>query len=465
MRQFLHFSLWMRTKLALPLHKSLVALVFAACGSPWGVQGQPRVTVPAQAVAAPVGQAGQMTLPMTPAQAAVPPAELPGAIYKDAMRPLDVVRSSLDNWSDAELGALSVGMSKARVACMATRAESYTGDDLFDLARLCSFGQDWNDANTAAQAYIASGLEPHRAQAYALAMSALVHLNGVDLATGTAREMLRKLPYDAEVAYALRYMKDYLEQAGNPAMVSLAGQEHGAIVQALGLGPLKATNGNAVMGVGALYESAMELAFFQRYAADEAGAALTVSEVEAALLQDGVIPAEERQRTDAVALQYKLLGSRLPRIEVQKALMSGKAKGQIGPTQIGPDFGAATVLVVFPEWCAQCRGMMKTLTQFAAVNGDVPIHAYGLMFADETEGADPAAHEAKLKELQGTATMVVPATVATTLGAIDFPLGVVVDHGGVVRFIGAIPADAFNGDGYISKVLTRMAGKALPGAH
>jgi len=290
-------------------------------------------------------------------------------------------------------------------------------------------------------------------------------LNGVDLATGTAREMLRKLPYDAEVAYALRYMKDYLEQAGNPAMVSLAGQEHGAIVQALGLGPLKATNGNAVMGVGALYESAMELAFFQRYAADEAGAALTVSEVEAALLQDGVIPAEERQRTDAVALQYKLLGSRLPRIEVQKALMSGKAKGQIGPTQIGPDFGAATVLVVFPEWCTQCRGMMKTLTQFAAVNGDVPIHAYGLMFADETEGADPAAHEAKLKELQGTATMVVPATVATTLGAIDFPLGVVVDHGGVVRFIGAIPADAFNGDGYISKVLTRMAGKALPGAH
>jgi len=390
---------------------------------------------------------------------------LPGAVYKDAMRPLEVVRSSLDNWSDAELGALSVGMSKARVACMATRAESYTGDDLFDLARLCSFGQDWNDANTAAQAYIASGLEPHRAQAYALAMSALVHLNGVDLATGTAREMLRKLPYDAEVAYALRYMKDYLEQAGNPAMVSLAGQEHGAIVQALGLGPLKATNGNAVMGVGALYESAMELAFFQRYAADEAGAALTVSEVEAALLQDGVIPAEERQRTDAVALQYKLLGSRLPRIEVQKALMSGKAKGQIGPTQIGPDFGAATVLVVFPEWCAQCRGMMKTLTQFAAVNGDVPIHAYGLMFADETEGADPAAHEAKLKELQGTATMVVPATVATTLGAIDFPLGVVVDHGGVVRFIGAIPADAFNGDGYISKVLTRMAGKALPGAH
>ena len=75
--------------------------------------------------------------------------------------------------------------------------------------------------------------------------------------------------------------------------------------------------------------------------------------------------------------------------------------------------------------------------------------------------------ELKLKELQGTATLVVPAAAAKALGAIDFPLGVVVDHGGVVRFIGPIPADAFNGDGYVSKVLTRMLGKAAgtPAAH
>ena len=29
----------------------------------------------------------------------------PGDAYKDAMHPLDAVRSSLDNWSDSELGA------------------------------------------------------------------------------------------------------------------------------------------------------------------------------------------------------------------------------------------------------------------------------------------------------------------------------------------------------------------------
>ena len=133
------------------------------------------------------------------------------------MRPLDVVRMSLDNWSDAELGALGVGMHKAKEACGQSKPESYSGDDLYDLARLCSFGQDWNAANTAALDYVAAGLDAHRAQAYALSMNALVHINAVDLAVGTAREMMRKLPYDAEVAYAVRYMKETLEQAGDPA--------------------------------------------------------------------------------------------------------------------------------------------------------------------------------------------------------------------------------------------------------
>src|SRR5580692_1855685 len=166
----------------------------------------------------------------TPAASAL---QSPGAEYKEATHPLEVVRQSLENWGDAELSALSVGMKRARESCQARKAESYSGDDLYELARLCSFGQDWNDANTAATRYLDTRADPHRAQAYALSMNALVHLNGVDLAVQTARAMLRGLPYDAEVAYAIRFMKDYLEQAGNPEAVSLASAEHAAIVQAL----------------------------------------------------------------------------------------------------------------------------------------------------------------------------------------------------------------------------------------
>ncbi len=384
-----------------------------------------------------------------------PLAETPGAIYKDAMRPLDMVRMSLDNWSDSELGALGVGMHKAKEACDQAKPENYTGDDLYDLARLCSFGQDWNAANTASLDYVRSGLEPHRAQAYALSMNALVHINAVDLAEQTAREMLRRLPYDAEVAYAIRYMKETLEQAADPAASALSVQEHPAIVQALAAGvPLKAAHGDAVIGVGPLFESAIDQAFLQRYAGDDAAAASVVADIESALPKDAVLTPEDKQRIDAVRAQYALLGARLPAVAASRSLMSATAKAQINP-----DFGAATVLVLFPDWCVQCRNMMKTLTAFVVANRDVPIHAYGLMFHDESVTGAQALPEAKLKELQGTATLLVPAETAATFAALDYPLGIVVDKAGMVRFIGGLPSDAFNGNGYIEKVLTRMAGK------
>jgi hypothetical protein len=429
-------------------HLALAGIVLAASGIPCSLLGQTTPPTPAAA--------------QTPASPSALPeqsgtiVEPPGAIYKDAMRPLDVVRGSLENWSDAELGALAVSMHKAKEACDDAKPESYSGDDLYDLARLCSFGQDWNAANTAALDYVASGLDGHRAQAYALSINALVHLNGANLATQTAQEMLRKLPYDAEVAYAVRYMKDNLEQAGNPAALTLAFQEHAAIVQALEAAiPLKAAHGDAVIGVGALYESAMELAFLQRYAGDDVAAASTAAEVEGALQKTAPLSTEDRQRVDGVTTQYGLLGVHLPAIEVSQSLQSPTAKARINP-----DFGAATVLVLFPDWCVQCRKMMRTLTSFGAANGDVPIHAYGLMFPDQSVAGEHPSQEENFKELQGTATLVVSAATAHIFGALDYPLGIVIDKAGLIRYIGVIPGDAFNGDGYIEKVIMRMTGKS-----
>jgi hypothetical protein len=429
----------------------LVCLMLVMACVPRVQNAQTPLTEPAQAPAPAAAPAPSAALPDQPGTLA----ETPGAIYKNAMRPLDVVRMSLDNWSDSELGALGVGMHKAKEACEQAKPENYSGDDLYDLARLCSFGQDWNAANTAALNYVRGGLEPHRAQAYALSMNALVHINAVDLAEQTAREMLRRLPYDAEVAYAIRYMKETLEQAADPAALSLAAQEHAAIVQALAAGvPLKATHGDAVISVGPLYESAMQMAFLNRYAGDNAAAASAVADVESALPKDAGLTQEDKQRIDAVRAQYGLLGARLPAVAASRSLMSASAKAHINT-----DFGAATVLVLFPDWCVQCRNMMKTLTAFVVANRDVPIHAYGLMFPDESvTGAEPS-REANLKELQGTATLLVPAETAGTFAALDYPLGIVVDKAGLIRFIGAVPGDAFNGNGYIEKVLTRMAAK------
>src|SRR5580704_6807431 len=153
----------------------------------------------------PQNQTRSTTLVTDPAAA---DAELPGAIYKDAMHPLDVVRQSLENWSDSELAALSIGMRMAREACDKMKPEDYSKDDLYDMAHLCAFGQDWDPATAAALRYLASRAPEHRTQAFAICVGAYVHLGANDLAVTTTRQMLQVQPYDAEVAYAVRYMKD-----------------------------------------------------------------------------------------------------------------------------------------------------------------------------------------------------------------------------------------------------------------
>jgi hypothetical protein len=421
----------------------------------------------ALAVAAP----GQMPPPPPPstdqtpptsvtatAQAAVPAREAPGAIYQDAMQPLEVVRASLDNWSEVELAALTAGMQKAREACDAAKPDEYQGEDLYDLAHLCAFGQDWSSANDAAQKYMASKAQAHETQAMAISVRALAHIGAIDLARATTFGLLQ-FPYDADVAYTVRYMKDTLEQAGDPKALTLARDEHVAIVQALSQpGPLRAAGSDAAISTGVLYASAMELAFFNRFADNSDAAAAAAADADAALQKLTSISAEDQQEIDQVRTQYHLLGAHLPNVHPTRTLQSASAK-----PRIDPNFGAATVLVLFSDWCIECRQLVKTMTKFAAAHINAPIHVYALLYAPDSsagaQGAGKMLHAENEKQLTGTPTFEVPAQIAQTFGVVDYPLGVVLDRSGIIRFIGVLPGNAFEEKGYISKVLERMSPK------
>jgi len=391
-------------------------------------------------------------------QPPVPAREAPGAIYKDAMHPLELVRASPDNWSEAELAALAVGMQRAREACDAAKPDDYQGEDLYDLAHLCAFGQEWSPANVAALQYVASREKPHQIQALAISVSALVHINALDLALATTRGLLR-YPYDAEVAYTVRYMKDTLEHAGSPEALALADEERAAIVQELSQpGPLKAASGDATISTGALYASAMELAFLNRFAGKSDAAAAAAADADAALQKLTAIPAEDQLEIDQVRTQYQLLGTHLPNVHPTRTLQSASAK-----PRIDPDFAAATVLVLFSDWCIECRELVKTMTKFAAESSNAPIHVYGLLYSEDSlagpQGAGKVLHAENEKYLAGTPTLEVPAQTAQTFGVADYPLGVVLDRSGTIRFIGVLPSDAFDKNGYISKVLERVFAK------
>ncbi len=380
------------------------------------------------------------------------PPKSPEDLFKDAMHPLDAVRASLYNWSDAELGALAAGMRMAAQDCAQTKPERYQGDDLYALARLCAFGQDWEGANAAALAYVARHEDEHLAQAYAISVSALVHMGATDLAVQTAREMLGRLPYDAEVAYAMRDLKNYLVQASNPDALALAELEHPLIAAALkqAVAP-KAVHGEAVMGLGVLYESAMQLAFLNRFSGNDAAAATDAADAQAALPASASLGAEDRQRREAVDNRYRLLGMHLPPVKVLRTLESPAAKAQIDLS-----FASASVLVLFPDWCVACSKMMKPLTEFALINRNTPLHAYGLVCADDSVVLGKAAHDENFRQLAGTQTLEVPDTAAQTFGATDYPLGIVLDNTHTIRFIGLLPSNAFNADGCISKVIVNM---------
>lgn len=382
--------------------------------------------------------------------------EPPGVIYKEAMHPLEIVRQSLENWSDPELSALHLGMKTALDACNKMSPDDYTRDDLYDLAHLCAFGQDWSPANVAAQRYIALKAPEHRAQAYAISVGAFVHLNAIDLALATTQEMLEREPYDAEVAYTLRYMKDALEAAGNPKALDLAEEEHPKIIDALRKGsPLKATFGDAAVSIGLLYEMAMEGPFFARYAGNDTRAAALITDIELALPTNATLTSEDHQEIDSTKLQYHLLGTKLQTIPIIRSYKSLTAKAKIEPI-----FGAATVFVAFPDWCVQCKKMMPEMTLFAAANAQTPVYTCGLLFkqSGETSPSDPE------KELLGTNVMEIPEEIARRFGAIDFPLGIVVDHSGTIRRISVLPSDAFSSNGYMQRVITQVSGVQVKGA-
>src|SRR5882757_5340074 len=149
------------------------------------------------------------TAPSATQPPAAQPAERPGDVCKELMQPLDQVRSSLDNWSPAELAALAAGIKRAQEYCGQVAAASVHGDDLYQLARVCSVGQRWNDADAAASAYITSASQPYQAHAYAIRINALLNLKDTTMAVEVARSMLHSVPYDATVDQSMAYLIHY----------------------------------------------------------------------------------------------------------------------------------------------------------------------------------------------------------------------------------------------------------------
>ena len=218
----------------------------------------------AVALQAQTAQSTAQTPAVQPAPAAQP-MERPGNLYKELMQPLDQVRSSMDNWSPAELAALAAGVKRAQEYCGQVAPGSVGGDDLYQLARVCLVGQRWNDADAAASAYIKSASQPYQAQAYAIRVNALLNLKDTTMAVEVARSMLHSVPYDATVDQSMAYLIHYLAMSLDEAALPLAQERQPLLLTAMEKGgALKEEPGETVIGAAALYNEGLELAYLEQ---------------------------------------------------------------------------------------------------------------------------------------------------------------------------------------------------------
>ena len=90
--------------------------------------------------------------------------------------------------------------------------------------------------------------------------------------------------------------------------------------------PLKAAGSDAAISTGALYASAMDLAFLNRFAGNSDAPAAAAADADAALQRLTAIAAEDQQEIDQVRTQYHLLGAHLPNVHPTRTLQSASAR-------------------------------------------------------------------------------------------------------------------------------------------
>ncbi|HEY3989311.1 MAG TPA: hypothetical protein VGM02_08440 [Acidobacteriaceae bacterium] len=381
--------------------------------------------------------------------------ERPGDVYKELMRPLDQVRSSLDNWSPAELGALAAGIKRAQEYCEQVAPASVRGDDLYQLARICSVGRQWNAADVAADTYIKSASQPYQAHAYAIRVNALLNLKDTTMAVEVARSMLHSVPYDATVDQSMAYLIHYLAMSLNDGALPLARERQPYLLTALeGGNALKEQPGDTIVGAAALYDEGLDLAFLERYAGRESEAQQTVAMLDRVLTKLPADSIDNQAEIDRAREQYALLGEKLPRIPLLRYAVPSNPR-----PRIHPDSGSATVLLLFPEWCAQCRKMMQPLSDFLIRNNTEKVHAYGLLALDADEATLDPFKDDSFKELLHTPILTTPSATLQSFGAVSFPFLVITDGTGRIRFLGAVSQNAFDAGGFVEQVIDRNAGK------
>jgi hypothetical protein len=402
----------------------------------------------------------------------------PEAAYEHAAAPVDITHRDVANWSDIELTALSVAIDQAKTACIEREQVKYTGDDLMGYAKLCALGQMWPDVYRAATQYINSGDKerPLLPQAYSFEVQADLNMRQPKDALGASIAMLKVVPYCAVVddvtTAAVRYMQFSATEDAYELLMTrqrvLLGLLRGAQPD-VGDWPTEPTV--SPIPLHTVVQHALDYAALSQYMGSKFATGI-VKDIDGAMPKD--LPPDEAILIAAERRQYDLLGTKMPELKGAVSLM-GAPEALLAK----PVFGAVTVFLLFPPWCAQCVRLgpqlqpamerehgssgLKVYALLADTPPEPPKRVAGKNAADASalkrtaHAAEHAAEETAVKSpadlLRKTPTLVVPPSTLDVFGAADFPFLIATDHDGVIRLLyPAAPNDALVEGGIVDQM-------------
>ena len=384
------------------------------------------------------------------------------------MRPLEITRRAIANWSDAEVNALAIAIKQATEACSARTPEQFSGDDLIAYARLCSLGQQWPTVGAAATRYIASTdpVKPRLTQAYAYQINATLHTGDPKAILASSLAMLHSVPYSNLTDETLHDALNYLQLAYTLDAFSLYLEREPLLLSALRASQQTspAASPDAVP-IHTLYADGVAFAALEQFRGEPRGATGILSDLDAALpptLQpdDSIAIAETRR-------QYALLGTHLPNITVSKSFYS-----QGDTPRINNHYGSATVLFLFPDWCAQCVRMAQQFAPTLFRISEKEVHLYGLLAQDvpvsapvttkpkpatKPSSAEPEPPKTPAELLRGSPTLIVPLQTLNQFAATDYPLVIATDSHGIIRFIQPATDTALVPGGFLDQITDHIA--------
>ena len=419
-------------------------------------------------------QSAPATSPQTSASAnAAPPSGAetfdlmpPSAAYAYATQPVDVVRRSPDNMSDAERYAWIVAIARAAKSCEAAKPSDYTGEELYSLAQLCALGKAYPEAIASIKAYLA-GAEPKNPElARALwARTALQMADGRQ-AQRVTEQLIDMYPYDAIVHNVSQDVLMSLAGPDEGSAIALAIRRQTALLNAIGSGkPLRSPSGDFEIPTSWLFRDALKLAAIYKHRGDDADADSLFQQIAARLQPVAAqVSAAQHREIDLAVKHFLMLGKPAAPIGYWKRVP--KTQKRVSATLDGK--GKVIVLLFYTSWCAQCFKAMADLPKLPAQYKN-KVAAFGVTTPDTfgVNRMDAAAIDKALLAEFKTQTAGIPLLVADddvrrALSIEDFPMLAVIGPAGNVQFLDELPHDRFAPRGYIDRMLRRLTGTPPP---